>query len=217
MSSLRNRLRPLVIPLAIPILGIGLTYTLVVDAPLRKKIAEIQAKADKLAGAVELHHEENALNLQTLQQSQEALRELNRPVTTVQTAADSNEPPATAQDLVDPTSSPLSRLSATLTLFHRHHIDCLASQPVDSSDVELSKPASAGNKPVAVRSVASKSASDQPEPMVRRLTLAGRFADMHRALEEMQSTPHCLSIVSLEMEASPTGAAIHRWTIVLQD
>lgn len=195
MTSLVSRLRPLALALALPVGGIAISYAMVLDAPLRHRVTEAQTKVAKLNATIKERTPQHAKNAQQLEQAQQKLRELTKLVTTV--------PPTEVDHSVLPVEkntqradSDISRLSTLLTLFSRHHVECLASQPVDlPSD--------------------SKKSTHGSNRRAQRITLQGCFADMHGALEEMQSALNCVSIVSLEMEASPEGESSHQWVLIL--
>ena len=195
MTNLTSRLRPLALALALPVGGIAVSYAMVLDAPLRHRVAEARTKVAKLNTIINERSPQHMRNAQLLEQSQQQLRELTKLITTA--------PPAEKEQVAIPVELPLtnadsdiSRLSALLTLFSRHHIECLASQPVDlPSDRKNSIPES--------------------DRRAQRITLQGCFSDMHGALEEMQSALNCVSIVSLEMEASPDGESSHQWVLIL--
>lgn len=220
------RLRPLVTALALPVGGIALSYTFFVDPPLRKQIAIAQAKATKLADTVTNRSSEHAANTRALAQTMRAQRELTQLVTTnpkPDTAPDSSSDSSSESSTVENSSianptgnvdSPLSTLSAALTLFSRHHLECLASEPA-------SEPASRPNAEPVDRTARQSDHQNNPQTdrqlnrRTVRVTLHGSFADMHGALEEMQSALSCVSIVSLEMEASAAGQTTHRWILIL--
>ena len=195
MTSLTSRLRPLALALALPVGGIAISYAIVLDAPLRHRVAEVQTKVAKLNATIRERSPQHIKNAQQLELAQRQLRELTKLVTTV--------PPPEKDQVAEPIEQPLtnadsdiSRLSALLTLFSRHHVECLASQPVDlPSD--------------------SKKSTVDSDHRAQRITLQGCFADMHGALEEMQSALNCVSIVSLEMEASLEGESSHQWVLIL--
>lgn len=212
------RLRTIVIALALPVGGIALSYAFFVDPPLRKQLATAQAKATKLADTVKSRSSEHAASARDLEQTMRAQRELTQLVTAPRSDAaiesPSESPPV--DTAVDTSSianqsvnvdSPLSTLSATLALFSRHHLECLASEPANEPSEEPKdrrtdrRTDSQSNRPLDRRTV--------------RVTLHGSFADMHSALEEMQSALSCVSIVSLEMEASSAGQTTHRWILIL--
>lgn len=209
------RLRPLVTALALPVGGIALSYTFFVDPPLRKQIATAQAKATKLADTVKSRSAEHAASARALEQTIRAQRELTQLVSTTPKSDAATESPS-ASPSVDNSSivnhsvnvdSPLSTLSATLALFSRHHLECLASEPANEPSEEPKD-----------RRTDRRTDPQSDRPLERRtvrVTLHGSFADMHGALEEMQSAPSCVSIVSLEMEASSAGQTTHRWILIL--
>lgn len=205
------RLRPIITALALPVGGIALAYTFFVDPPLRKQIATAQAKATKLADTVKSRSAEHAASARALEQTIRAQRELTQLVNTTPKPVAATESPSESPS-VDSSSianqsgnvdSPLSTLSATLALFSRHHLECLASEPASEPSEE---PKDRRTDPQSVRHLNRRTV---------RVTLHGSFADMHGALEEMQSALSCVSIVSLEMEASSAGQTTHRWILIL--
>lgn len=194
MNSLLTRLRPLVIALALPVGGIGIGYAVIIDAPLCQRIVGLQAKVAKQTESLKKREAEYAANLETLAQIQQTQNELNLLVSTQPTTkVDPPEEPVRTES----TDSPLSRLSTTLTVLSQHQVSCLASQPGDM-------PSEAGKR------------ASSSEVRTLRLTLLGSFANMHRAIEDLQSATSGVSIVSMEMEACAAGESVHRWTIVLR-
>ncbi len=210
-SESSARVIPLVKALALPVVGICLSYALVLARPNWHKRADAQARLNKLSSAIEsgaTQHETNQRKLTEVQQKQ---RSATRLVTTV------NEPPqaltpASTIPAEQPPGSTMARLAQVLSIFGRHGLNCLASQPV-SIEAE-STPGSKDNRAGAIAKPASNSVSRRAGPL--EVTLLGRFSAMQDALAELHTTLPEVSILVLEMQPASAGEVEHRWILHLE-
>lgn len=203
MTTFASRMRTLAISLALPVGGIAASYSLLVDNSLRFKLGDVQAKVARLNEVVKQRSLDHAANLQKLAQIQQARHEFEKLVTTMPTTpVEQSDQPAE-----QPNDSPLSRLTATIALLGRHQLTCLASQTVEASSA-VAKADEARSLPASPNPVSTRRDV--------RLSLAGSFGDMHRAITEIQSAASYVSIVSIQMEASTLESGSHQWTILLR-
>lgn len=196
MTTRWTQLRRLATTLALPVAGLGISYAMLVDVPLRSKIGEARAELAKLNETVQRRAPEHTLNTRALDQLEQSRHELNKLV------VNTPQPPVEIERELA-TESLLSQLSATVALFGRHQLSCLASQRETDSQAEL-------------QTLGNRSGGAARDHRNIRLTLSGSFSDMHSAIVELQSEMDRVSIQSLEMESSPTGSSLHRWEIVLR-
>ncbi len=198
MKIRSQALRSALLSLTIPVGGIAGSYAAFIDRPLCNQIADAKAKLVKAEEAIAKRSAEHAINQRSLAEVLKSLDDANKLVTaTPSTPADSNAD--SSAGLPSDSGTTLARLSATLALFARHQVTCVASQPNDEPSDSC-----------------QGSSTGQAISSSLRVTLSGSFAQMHSALAELQATLDGIAVVSVEMEPSVAGDGNHQWKIVLR-